>query len=161
MSIEADGIWPRRSGEYNMNINHSGTHPDAFHATLCSFLGLSARDLAELGGFSERFARDLLAGRRPFPSDVKISIELLLNDVTQIAKAILLDLSEGERTIYIYRTNDQLRASPVGGAWPTRGAAAGGFVGPYRAAVFNSWLSAQGQGIDLQLVFAERPAIIE
>lgn len=133
------------------------TERSALHATLCSFLGLSARDLAEIGGFSDRFARDLLAGRRPFPSDTKHALEQLLGDFENIAIAMILEMKDGSRTEYIYRTNEQLRASPVGRVWPARGKSSGGFTGPYRAAVFRAWREMRDQGIEVQLLFANVP----
>ena len=41
---------------------------DARYAALTGALGLSPNDLAEIGGFSDRFARDLVAGRRARPA---------------------------------------------------------------------------------------------
>lgn len=138
-------------------MSKASTERSALHATMCSFLGLSARDLAEIGGFSDRFARDLLAGRRPFPSDTKHALEQLLDDLGNITIAMALEFKSGERTAYIYRTNEQLRASPVGNVWPARGKSAGGFTGPYRAAVFRAWREARDQGIEAELKFASVP----
>jgi len=134
---------------------------NAFHATLCSFLGLGARDLAELGGFSDRFARDLFAGRRPFPLDTQMALEQLLGDWDTITEASTQDFMAGVSTVYIYRTNEQLRASAVGRVWPARGKAAGAFVGPYRAAIFKAWLSAKSRGTAGELLFASVPEVGE
>jgi sugar/nucleoside kinase (ribokinase family) len=134
---------------------------NALHATMCSFLGLTARDLAEIGDFSERFARDLLAGRRPFPADTQHALEQLLGDWDSITKAFILDVKDGVRTSYVYRTNEQLRASPVGKVWRARGKAAGGFVGPYRAAIFAAWRAAQSKGINVEMIFASTPEVGE
>ncbi|MGB8313903.1 MAG: hypothetical protein WCE69_05380 [Aestuariivirga sp.] len=133
----------------------------ALHATMCSFLGLTARDLAEIGEFSERFARDLLAGRRPFPPDTQHALEQLLGDLDTITQAFILDFDEGMRTSYVYRTNEQLRASPVGKIWHARGKAAGGFVGPYRAAIFAAWRATQYKGVNVELIFASTPEVAE
>ena len=132
---------------------------NALHATMCSFLGLSARDLAEIGGFSDRFARDLLAGRRPFPSDVKGTLEQLLVDFQTIVAAVVLDAQDGNREVFIYRSNEQLRASPVGRIWSAKGKLAGGFAGLYRAAVFTAWRKLLDQKIELELVFATTPQV--
>jgi hypothetical protein len=134
---------------------------NALHATLCSFLGLTARDLAEIGEFSERFARDLLAGRRPFPPDTQHALEQLLGDFDTITKTFILEFMEGKRTSYVYRTNEQLRASPVGKVWRARGKAAGGFVGPYRAAIFAAWRATQSMGADVEMIFASTPEVGE
>lgn len=131
----------------------------ALHATMCSFLGLTARDLAEIGDFSERFARDLLAGRRPFPPDTQHALVQLLADWESITKAFILDIEDGVRTSYIFRTNEQLRASPIGQVWHARGKAAGGFVGPYRAAIFAAWRAAQSNGVNVELIFASTPEV--
>jgi hypothetical protein len=133
----------------------------ALHATMCSFLGLTARDLAEIGEFSERFARDLLAGRRPFPPDTQHALEQLLGDFDTITKTFILEFKEGEQTIYVYRTNEQLRASPVGRMWHARGKAAGGFVGPYRAAIFAAWRATLTKGVDVEIIFANTPEVAE
>jgi hypothetical protein len=124
---------------------------------MCSYLGLSARDLAEIGGFSDRFARDLLAGRRPFPSDTKHTLEQLFHDLENITEALTLELNAGERTVYVYRTNKQLRASPLGSVLPARGKSAGGFTGPFRVAVLGAWRKLRDQGIDVELIFASTP----
>lgn len=132
---------------------------NALHAAMCSFLGLTARDLAEIGDFSERFARDLLAGRRPFPPDTQQALALLHADWESITKAFILDIEAGERMNYIYRTNEQLRASPVGKVLLARGKAAGGFVGPYRAAIFAAWRAARSKGVNVELIFASTPEV--
>ena len=138
---------------------HDTLGRDCLYATMCSFLGLTARDLAEIGDFSERFARDLLAGRRPFPQDIQLALRQVFADRENITEASLLDIEDGIRTIYIHRTNEQLRASPVGAVWPSRGKASGGFVGPYRAAMFAAWHAAHSKGIAVELLFASTPAI--
>ncbi|MGB3025825.1 hypothetical protein [Paradevosia shaoguanensis] len=128
-------------------------HPqDALYATMCSYLGLSARDVAEIGGFSDRFARDLLAGRRQFPTDTKKAIFELHKVFQGLVRAGKEDVLDGQTALYIYRTNEQLRASPVGQIWP------GAFVGPYRAAMFEVWRwAAQDKFKPVMLAFAEVP----
>ena len=61
---------------------------EATYAVVCSYLGLTSRDLAEIGNFSERFARDLLAGRRPFPKDVQMKLLELRRYVAMFRTAI-------------------------------------------------------------------------
>jgi hypothetical protein len=155
---QADGIGPRLSGEIEMNKQH---RQDAAYATMCSYLGLSARDVAEIGGFSDRFARDLLAGRKSFPRDTKKALFSLWRDFESIVNAMKKDVSNGEGILYIYRTNEQLRSSPVGNVWPTIGHAKGAFVGPYRAAAFEvyRWAASpeKGWSSPISLVFAETP----
>jgi sugar/nucleoside kinase (ribokinase family) len=140
---------------------HSQTSPgrSALYATVCSYLGLSARDLAEIGDFSERFARDLLSGRRPFPQDTQVALQQLVTDCDTTKLAFIGDIQAGERFFYIYRTNEQLRASPVGKVLNGRGKAAGGFVGPYRVAIFDAWRDALLKGIEVDLIFANWPDV--
>lgn len=130
----------------------------AIYATMCSYLGLSARDLAEIGGFSERFARDLLAGRKPFPVDTQKALKHLYDDVKEIIKFSMEEVDKGEREFYIFRTNEQLRTSPAGAIWHPVGYAEGAFVGPYRAAMFEVWRRAAEEKFKpVNLVFAETP----
>ena len=77
---------------------------DAENAVLCSYLGLTARDLADIGSFSERFARDLLAGRRPFPRDVQKDLLALYADLANIQQVMIEQAATEDSTIYIYRT---------------------------------------------------------
>lgn len=136
---------------------------DAAYATMCSYLGLSARDVAEIGGFSDRFARDILAGRKSFPQDTKVALFKLFKDYRNIIEAMKAEVRAGERVFYIYRTNEQLRASPVGDVWPKVGKAQGGFVGPYRSAAFevHQWAPdvVNGLSTPIKLVFAETPQV--
>lgn len=141
-------------------MNRPITPPDAVYVTLCSYLGLSARDLAEIGGFSDRFARDLLAGRRPLPQDVKKAIFDLYRDFENIVKAAKADVMAGEGGFYIYRTNEQLRLSPFGQALGRVGNSAASFVGPYRAAMFVVWEWAMRERNQIvSLDFAETPEV--
>ncbi|SFZ82895.1 hypothetical protein SAMN02983003_1336 [Devosia enhydra] len=125
---------------------------DALYATMCSYLGLSARDVAEIGGFSERFARDLLAGRRQFPMDTKKALFELHKAFQGLVKVGKQRVLEGQTQFYIYRTNEQLRSSPDSELWP------GGFVGPYRAAMFEVWRwAAQDERKPVLLAFDSLP----
>jgi len=126
---------------------------DAAFAVLCSYLGLTARDLAEIGKFSERFARDLLAGRRSFPKDVQQALLDLRGLVPKIHEALYRDVLSGELTIYIFRTVEQLRSSPIGDIWPNA------YLGLYRVAAFQVMDRCNREERPIQLVFAETPAV--
>ncbi len=143
-----------------MNKQH---HHDAAYATMCSYLGLTARDVAEIGGFSDRFARDILAGRKPFPKDTMIALFQLFKDYRKILEAMKREARAGIGVFYIYRTNEQLRASPVGAVWPKVGKSQGGFVGPYRSAAWEvyQWASdvTKGPTTPVNLVFADTPNV--
>ena len=126
---------------------------EATYAVVCSYLGLTSRDLAEIGNFSERFARDLLAGRRPFPKDVQMKLLELRRYVAMIHEAMYQDVVSADTTIYIYRTNQQLRRSPVGQVWPKA------YLGPYRVAAFEVMERCIRENRSISLVFAETPAV--
>ena len=141
-------------------MTYPHTPPDAVYVTLCSYLGLSARDLAEIGGFSDRFARDLLAGRRPLPRDIKKAIFDLHLDFQKFVKLAKQDVLDGEGGFYIYRTNEQLRSSGYAEATGRGGNATSAFVGPYRAAMFTVWEWAfKERKIMVSLEFAEAPEV--
>lgn len=126
---------------------------NALYATLAHSMGLSSKELAEIGGFSERFARDLLAGRRPFPADVQMALLDIQDDVDVLTDIIEADVNEGMAVILVFTTNDDLRANFP--AIPGRGQARGGFVGPFRIAALTAWEALQGRGIDVDLIFAQ------
>lgn len=126
---------------------------DAANAVRCSYLGLTARDLAEIGRFSERFARDLLAGRRPFPKDVQDTLRVLFEDLAKIRQVMYEQVDTEDPTIYIFRTLEQLRSSPIGMAWPNA------FLGPYRVAAFEVMERCIRENRPISLVFAETPAV--
>lgn len=126
---------------------------EATYAVVCSYLGLTARDLAEIGNFSERFARDLLAGRRPFPKDVQMKLLELRRYVAMNQEAMYQEVLSGDPTIYIYRTNQQLRRSPVGQVWPNA------YLGPYRVAAFQVMERCIRENRQISLVFAETPTV--
>lgn len=137
---------------------------DALPATLTANLGLSARDLAEIGGFSDRFARDLLAGRRPFPADVFEALMDIQDDIDAMTDALIdtqddidaaLPGAADQGAIQVYRTNAELREHFR--QWPGRGHAAGGFVGPHRIAALTAWETLRERGVDVGLSFM--PAI--
>jgi hypothetical protein len=125
---------------------------DALHATFAHTLVLSARELAEIGGFNEKFARDLLAGKRPFPLDVVEALELIQDDIDVLTDALETDVREGQGAIWMYRTNAHLRECTK---IPGRGAAAGGFVGTYRIAAMTAWEALRESGVDVDLVFRD------
>ena len=101
---------------------------DALNATLAHNLGLSAREVAEIGGFSDRFARDLMAGRRPFPHDVAEALLDIQDDIDVLTDAIEADVAEGQGVIWMYGDNAALRAARPD--IPGRGARGGGIYRP-------------------------------
>lgn len=124
---------------------------DAYYPTLCGALGLSATNLAEIGGFSDRFARDLLQGRAAWQADVCEALDLLKHDVDLMAEAMVADVKAGASHILVYRTNEDLRAHFPN--WPARGKAAGGFVGPHRVAAMAARDRLDADGVEVQLLF--------
>lgn len=127
---------------------------DALYSTLAHNLGLSSKDLAEIGGFSDRFARDLLAGRRPFPKDVQDALLDIQDDIDVLADSMEGDVEDGvQAAIWVFRSNEELRAGFP--AWPGRGKAAGGFVGPMGIAAMTAWDSLRERGIDVDILFAD------
>ena len=101
---------------------------NAYYAALTSYLGLRSKDLAEIGGFSDRYARDLLTGDANFHVDIKEAILLIQSDID-----VMIEAMDDMDVLPIFRANKQLREAFK--AWPSRGHAAGGFVGPHRVAV--------------------------
>jgi len=124
---------------------------DALCATLANNLGLSSRELAEIGGFSERFARDLLAGRRPFPADVQQALLDIQDDIDVLTDSIEADVEEGQGAIWMFGNTEDLRLHFP--AMPGRGKAAGGFIGPFRIATLTAWDALKERGIDVDIVF--------
>ena len=131
------------------------TQVDAYFATLCSYLGLTARDLAEMGEFSERFARDLLAGRRPFPKDVQQEIIKLRAEIDEVVPLLVEIIRKNDPKIYIYKTLKQYRAAPIYKVWPTA------FLGPYRVAAMRALEKANEAGLEAYLVFPRMPHVPE
>lgn len=124
---------------------------DARYAALTGALGLSPRDLAEIGGFSDRFARDLVAGRKSFPQNVKDALDQIDDDCDVITDELVSDVQEGSAAIWIFRSNADLRrAFPD---WPGRGEADGGFVGPHRIAALAAADILDAEGIEVELLF--------
>lgn len=127
---------------------------DALYSTLAHTLGLSSKDLAEIGGFSDRFARDLLAGRRPFPEDVKQALLDIQDDIDVLADSMEGDIEDGmQAAIYVFRSNQELRKGFP--AWPGRGKASGGFVGPMGIAAMTAWSALRDRGIDVDIIFSD------
>lgn len=126
---------------------------DALPAARAAALGLSSADLADLGGFSDRFSRDLLAGRRPFPQDVRVALEELQGDIAAIADWIVMDMQEAPtKRLPVYHTNAALRDE--GPALPGRGAAAGGFAVIWAAAVVVAVERLRAAGHEVEVHFA-------
>lgn len=124
---------------------------DARYAALTGALGLSVNDLAEIGGFSDRFARDLVAGRRPFPEDVRNALDDLDDDTDTMVDEIIADVQEGAGAVWIFRSNSELRQHFPD--WPGRGEAKGGFVGPHRIAALTAADQLGADGVDVDLIF--------
>ncbi len=99
----------------------------AYYLTLASYLGLRSADLAEIGGFSDRYARDLLKGNANFHDDLIEALELIQDDIE-----VIVDVLDDADVIVVYRTNAELRQHFP--EWPGRGKAEGGFIGPHRIA---------------------------
>ncbi|MCT4557365.1 MAG: hypothetical protein N4A61_04820 [Pelagimonas sp.] len=126
---------------------------NALNATIAHNLGLSSRELAEIGGFTDRFARDLLAGRRPFPADVARALLDIQDDIDVLTDSIEADIAEGQGAIWMYGDNAALRAAR--GDIPGRGKAGGGFIGPFRIAALTAWDALRARGIDVDIMFAD------
>lgn len=124
---------------------------DAYYPTLCAYLGLSTNDLAEIGGFSDRFARDLVNGRANWPEDLRAALDLLKDDVDVMVDAMVADIEAGSSAIFVYRRNDDLRRNFT--EWPARGHATGGFVGPHMVAAMCACDMADEDGIEVALLF--------
>lgn len=124
---------------------------DARYAALTGALGLSVNDLAEIGGFTDRFARDLVSGRRPFPADVRQALDDLDDDSDVMVDGIIADVQSGAGAIWIFRSNAELRQHFPD--WPGRGCASGGFVGPHRIAALTAADQLISEGIDVDLRF--------
>lgn len=128
---------------------------DARYAALTGALGLTVNDLAEIGGFSARFSRDLVSGRRPYPNDVKDALDALDDDSDVIVDEIIVDVMEGSGAIWVFRSNNDLRRHFPD--WPGRGCANGGFVGPHRIAALAAADQLSIAGIDVDLIFYDPP----
>ena len=129
---------------------------DAENVVLCSYLGLTARDLAEIGSFSERFVRDLLAGRRPFPKGVQNTLHsVYFLDLPMIREVMLEQAGTEDPTIFIFRTLEQLRSSPIGKTLPRVS------LGTYLVAAFQVKKKCDSKGQTIHLRFAETPAFTD
>lgn len=126
--------------------------PDAYASCLTASLGLSARELAEIGGFTDRHARDILAGNVPCPLDVIRALEDLQDDLDVVTDALVVQVEEGSPVIMVWRDKDSLRENVP--EWPGRGHAYGGFPGPHRIAALTALEALRDRGIDVDLVFA-------
>lgn len=124
---------------------------DAYYPTLCATLGLTTGDLAELAGYSRRSAQDAIYGRFDFHKDVREALDLLKDDVNVMVDSMVADVEAGCSAIFVYRTNEDLRAHFR--EWPARGKAAGGFVGPHRVAAMAARDMLDEDGIEVDLLF--------
>jgi len=124
---------------------------DARYAALTRSLGLTANDLAEIGGFSDRFARDLIAGRKPFPKSVCQALADLENDGDVIMDEIIADVQEGQGVIWVFHSTAALRKYYPD--WPGRGHSVGGFAGPHCIAALAAREQLSADGIDVEMYF--------
>ena len=110
---------------------------NALPVVLTARLNLKPKEIAEIGGFSLRFAQALTAGKVAFPPDVVAALQQIDADVDTMQKDILLNYHNGEKRLYIFQTNEDLRKHYP--KWPGRGKASGPFVGPHRIATYHAW----------------------
>jgi hypothetical protein len=137
-----------------MNAPLAPPRRNALYASLTRTLGLSARDLADLGGYkSDRYPRDLLKGLRPFPQDIQNALLDIQEDVEVITDTLVLQVEEGDGAIFVFGTNAELRENFP--EWPGRGKAAGGFAGPHRIAALTAREILKERGIDVDILFYE------
>lgn len=128
-------------------------------ACQCRALGLSTSDLAEIGGVSERSARNWLLGRdsrgyaRNVPNDVTEAIADLDDDLGVFEDAMIADVDEGSAIILVHRTNEELRAAHP--KIPGRGKAPGPFVGVEMIAALSAqhFLLSE-KGIEVEIMWA-------
>lgn len=123
---------------------------DAYPATLAAALGLSSKALAEIGGFSDRYARDILSGKANCPADTLEALQLLQDDVDVLTDSFVADAHEGSPVIWIYGSNSDLRASTN---IPARGKAAGSFVSIMKIAAITARDALDAEGIEVEIRF--------
>ena len=113
----------------------------ALPVALTARLNLKPKDIAEIGGFSLRFAQALAAGKVAFPSDVVTALEQIDGDLHTMTKDILGDLTPQQEAFNIFRTNEELRehCRKQHPYWMARGQSNGPFVGPHRVATYYAW----------------------
>lgn len=125
---------------------------DAYPATLAAALGINAKALAEIGGFSDRYARDILAGKANCPADTLEALQLIQDDIDVMTDSFIADVTEGAPSIGIYGSNDLLRANTN---IPARGQAAGGFASTMKIAAITARDALKEDGIDVDIFFKQ------
>ena len=123
----------------------------AFPVILTARLNLKPRDIAEIGGFSLRFAQALTAGKVAFPQDVITALEQIDEDLDDMQRHILSKYLNDPTYLYIFHTNEELRENFPD--WPGRGASGGPFVGPHRIATYYAWVELKEQYEAPQILF--------
>lgn len=123
---------------------------NAYPATLASALGLSSKALAEVGGFSDRYARDILSGKANCPADTLEALQLLQDDLDVLTDAMIADVHGGSAVIWIYGSNDDLRANTD---IPARGQAGGGFTSVMKIAAITARDVLDAEGIEVEIRF--------
>lgn len=152
--FETAAVGAKRTNDRRMTRVESGVVLlDLFRALLPSPSPLPGLQisLSHNSGFSDRFARDLVSGRRPFPADVRQALDDLDEDSDVLVDEIIADVQEGTGAIWVFRSNAELRRHFPD--WPGRGHAGGGFVGPHRIAALAAADQLNGDGIEVDLLF--------
>ena len=124
---------------------------DAYAACLVRSLGLTSRDLQEIGGFSDSFARAILRGAKHCPADVIEALHEIDGDTAVISDELIARVQEGDGAIWVFRNNEALRAAVP--QWPGRGHAAGGFTGPHMVAALSAQDALDFDGIEVDILF--------
>ncbi len=124
---------------------------DAYAACLVRSLGLTSRDLQEIGGFSDSFARAILRGAKRCPDDVVASLHEIDGDTSVISDDLIAQVQEGEGAIWVFKTNEALRSTFP--QWPARGEAQGGFTGPHMVAALSAQDALDLEGIEVDILF--------
>lgn len=127
-----------------------------YFVALAWSLGLRSRDIAEIGGFSGRFARALLKGERPWPNDIAKALLEIDDDIDVIVDVLTQSARDGETTFFIFKKTATLRKHFP--KWPGRGHAKGGFNGPHYAAVVSARDVLNGENIETEVLFFEDAA---
>lgn len=120
-------------GSYDVTDDSAIDQDDSSHiAYEASSLGIHQEELAEIGGFSIQFAREVLDSHDVlFPAHVVVAMELIESDFEKN-----VDLLSKFDELPLYSTNADLRSSLD--IWPARGKSGGGFVGIHRKAVYKA-----------------------
>lgn len=117
-------------------------------------IGLTATDLAELGGVTDRTARRWLTGFSLFPPEIVEALGALMHDMETVKAKMVADaLASGVPIIRTYFTTAQLRAHMRD--LPGRGKAAGFFAAAHQIAALHAYhelLDVHGLQAELRFV---------